>query len=246
MHSPMAFAGYTESLCCAGGTVPADHAAPTTADAAAMINSCMAKSAAWKERVLSVRWLPRAVGDARGRPALRLWLLGLVDMAERTQLQFVGIGTNGAERIIGTTEGRRDLAIQIVTAGDETLEIRSNRDRNPPPKIVAQRWISPIASMRLSESPSAIAVSTGMLGLRGQDGSISTIRIGTRGELREVPFASLARFPVGGNALMRNSSECKGTAKSLGSAPLNWMRGLSELYMVSTCLSPPWASYITC
>jgi hypothetical protein len=183
------------------GVIPPDHSAPTTADTAAMISSCMAKSAAWKERVLSVKWLPRPEGDTRTNPAIRQWLVGMVGMAERTQLQFVAIGRGGAERIIGTSEKRKDLAAEIVTAADETLEIRSNQDQNPAPTIMSQRWISPLASMRLRETPVAMAAVAGLMGLRHRDKSISIIRIGTRGELHQENIASLSGLPFGGDAL---------------------------------------------
>jgi hypothetical protein len=194
------------------GTIPVDHAPPTTTDTAALVSFCLAKSAAWKERVLSVKWLPRP-GDTKGGPEIRQWLFGLVGMAEHTQLQFVAIGAHGAERLIGTVEGTKTLAANIITTGDETLEIRSNHDRNPAPEIVAQRWISPVASLRLREPPSAIAAAAGLLGLRGRDGASSLIEIGTRGELRELPLASLPRLPNGGDALLKELDRAQHNGK---------------------------------
>jgi hypothetical protein len=179
------------------GTIPADHPPPTIADIAAMLSFCFAKSASWKDRVLSVKWLPRPGDDTKGGPVIRQWLFGLVGMAEHTQLQFVAIGPHGAERLIGTVEGTKNLAAKIITAGNETLEIRSNHGRNPAPEVVAQRWISPVASLRLREPPLAIAAAAGLLGLRGRDGTTSLIEISTGGELRALPLASLGRLPNG-------------------------------------------------
>jgi hypothetical protein len=184
------------------GSIPADHAAPTISDAAAMVSACMAKSAAWKERVLSVKWLPRPVGDTKSGPVIRQWLIGLVGTAEHTQLQFVAIGPHGAERLIGTAEGQENLAAHVTTAGNETLEVRSNHNRNLAPEVVAQRWISPIASLRLHELPSAIAANAGLLALRGNDGSTSLVEINAQGDLHAIPLATLARLPNGGASLI--------------------------------------------
>jgi hypothetical protein len=184
------------------GTIPVDHAPPTTADTAAMISVCMAITASWRDRVLSFRWLPRPGDDGRAHSAIRQWLVGLVGLAENTQLQFVAVGSHGGERMVGTAQGVRNIAAHITTAHNETLEIRSNQDENPAPEIVAQRWIAPIASLRLRTPPSAIAPAAGLLGMRGADGTTSLIEFDTLGALRIVPLGSLARLPDGGNTLI--------------------------------------------
>lgn len=184
------------------GVIPPDHAPPGTADTAAMLNKCMFRTASWKQRVLSYQWLPRPVEDTPEEAAVRQWLVGLTDMPADTRLQFVAVSAHGVERAIGETEGLTALAAHITTAKNETLEIRSNHDRNPPPQVAAQRWFSPIATLRLREPPMAVAAGAGLLGMRSHDGAISLLKIGTKGEIHVVPFASLRQLPADVAALV--------------------------------------------
>lgn len=170
------------------GKIPVDHPQPTTADMQAMISKCMAKSAGWKERVLSVLWLPRPPAEARGIPSIRQWMIGLEDMERSTTLQFVAVTAEGRERSIGVIEGRSRLAVQVTTDADETLEIRSSHDQNRLPAVTAQRWITPFASMRLKERPIAIAAAAGLLALRTGDGGTSLIDVNAEGRLHHQSF----------------------------------------------------------
>jgi hypothetical protein len=165
------------------GVIPADHAQPTTADMAAMISKCMAKSAGWKERVLSVNWLPRHPDENRGIPVVRQWLIGLEDLPRSGRIDVVAVAEGGRERSIGVVEGRSRAALQVTTDAHETLELRSSHDDNRSPVVVAQRWISPFATMRVEGTPVAIAAAGGLLGLRGQDGATHLINLGAGGTL---------------------------------------------------------------
>lgn len=166
------------------GTIPADHPSPTTADVAFMISHCMAKSAAWKERVLSVNWLPRPPGDTRGLPAVRQWMLGLQDLPRDTRLEFVAISEGGHERIVGAAEGQVNVAVHITTDARETLEIRSNRNNNPTLSVVAQRWISPFAVLPLHDGHVTVAATAGLLGMRSSEGTTMLVDLSADGKLR--------------------------------------------------------------
>ncbi|MDB5446658.1 MAG: hypothetical protein JWQ97_1975 [Phenylobacterium sp.] len=160
------------------GVIPADHPPPSIGDTAQMLSQCMARSAGWKARVLSVTWLPRPPEDARGLDPVRQWMLGFEDMAPGTRLEFVAVSARGEERSIGVLEGRSSGALHLTTDANETLEVRSNRDDNRLPTVAAQRWLRPFASLRLEEPPVAIAASGGLLAVRNADGVASAVEIG--------------------------------------------------------------------
>ena len=165
------------------GVIPVDHASPTLGDVTEMISHCMAKSAGWKERVLSVRWLPRPVGDLRDRPAIRQWMLGWESLPRSVRLEFVAVNRDGAERSLGAVEGRSSVTMQVTTDGDESLEIRANQDELPLPSVSAQRWIAPLAMLRSDASPVAVATSGGRLVMRDAAGAAMLLDVGDDGGL---------------------------------------------------------------
>jgi hypothetical protein len=177
------------------GVIPAAHPEPTQADMVAMTSKCMAKSAAWKERVLSVLWLPRPVGDARGIPAVRQWMIGLEDLPRSTRLEFLAVTESGRERTVGVIEGRSSVAVQVTTDADETLRIRSSHDHNSRPVVAAQRWITPLAALPLEDAPAAIAASAGRLALRSGDGTTTLVDLGADGKLQAGALAASAVSP---------------------------------------------------
>jgi hypothetical protein len=167
------------------GKIPATHPEPTQADMAAMISQCMAKSAGWKERVLSVLWLPRPLAQARALPSVRQWMIGMEDMPRSTRLEFLAVKAKSKRaRTLGVVEGRSRVAVQLITDADETLQIRSNHDHNKLPVVAAQRWISPFTALRLEDTPTAIAASAGRLALRGRDGETTLVHVGADGKLQ--------------------------------------------------------------
>ncbi len=167
------------------GKIPATHAEPTQADMASMISHCMAKSAGWKERVLSVLWLPRPQAEARALPPVRQWMVGMEDIPRSTRLEFVAVQDKTSHtRTLGVIEGRSRVAVQLITDADETLQIRSNHDDNQLPVVAAQRWISPFTALYLEDAPTAIAASAGRLALRGRDGETTLLHVGVDGKLQ--------------------------------------------------------------
>jgi hypothetical protein len=166
------------------GVIPADHPPPSVADMAQMLSQCMAKSAGWKARVLSILWAPRPPEDARGIDPVRQWLLGFEDLTRETRLEFVAVSERGKERSIGVLEGRSKMALHLTTDANETLEVRSNHDDNRLPTVAAQRWIRPFASLRMEEPPVAIAAARGSIAVRNADGVASLVAIGPDGKLR--------------------------------------------------------------
>lgn len=182
------------------GVIPADHPPPTTADMAFMISHCMAKSAGWKERVFSVKWLPRYPDDRRSIPSVRQWMLGIQEMPRHTRLEFVAVADGRHERILGVIEGQSHVAVYLTTDANETLEVRSNHDENPMPAVAAQRWISPLASLPLHGEPAAIAVVGDLLGVRAADGTTRIVDLRSDGTLHTRPLEG-GRPPQGADRL---------------------------------------------
>lgn len=131
------------------GVIPPDHAPPTLGDTAAMLSTCMAKSAGWKEQVLDVLWLPRPEEARDGIDPLRLWRIGFVDAHRASRLEFVAVRQDGTERLLSVADGRPGAAVQLVTGAEEIVQVRAGAEEYESLPRVSQQWFHPIPASDL-------------------------------------------------------------------------------------------------
>lgn len=163
------------------GVIPPDHAPPTTDDYVQMISQCMAIQDPWGDGVMNLDWLIDPPDLLREFDPIRQWTFGVRELSEGTHLEFVAVALDGTERVIGAINRRQNIAAQITTTADETLQVRMVPRGAAAAPMVFQRWIIPVASITLSESPIAVSASGGMVGLRTSDGETDIIQIDSAG-----------------------------------------------------------------
>jgi hypothetical protein len=187
------------------GVVPPDHDEPTTADRASMISTCMALSAGWREQALSVFWLPRPPDQVRVIEPIRQWQLGFDELPGDVRLEFVALSADGVERAMGTgtSNGRRGLGVELVTAADETLVVRADSTDYQVLPIVRQRWIQPLGAVELSSEPIALAAVAGRVAVQDAEGTITLVALADDGHLNALPLDPADRAP--GLDLLRSS-----------------------------------------
>ncbi len=112
---------------------------------------------------------------------LRQWSIGARDLPEGCRLEFVAVGQDGAERFIGAMDGRRNVAVQIITNANETLRILAGQLISAPTPVVFQRWIVPFASIPLDGVPTALSAAGGVVGVRGSHGETQVVRLAPGG-----------------------------------------------------------------
>lgn len=166
------------------GVIPADRAQPTTADIVEMISDCMAISDPWGEGVLNLGWLIDPPDVLHGFDPIRQWSLGLRELPAGSRVDIVARAANGDTRIVGEIEGRPNVAIQVVTAATETLELRTNGLISAPAPIVVQGWVVPFAQASLDDVPVSVASVGSRIGYVGGDGETRLLDLGPNGELR--------------------------------------------------------------
>jgi hypothetical protein len=165
------------------GVIPPDHEQPTEGVIAEMISQCMSISDPWGDGVMNLDWLvdwPRLLHEF---DPVRQWTIGIRDLPEDVRLEFVAVGPDGEKRVIGATGGRQNIAAQITTSTNETLQIRMAKGLSAPAPVVFQRWIVPFASLPLENAPSAISASDGMVGIRGPNRDTQIVQIAASGVL---------------------------------------------------------------
>jgi hypothetical protein len=165
------------------GVIPADHPPPSVADVAEMINNCMVRTDPWGRGVLNLEWLVDPPHQPRDIDPVRQWTVALRNLAEATRVEFVARGPRRRERVLGVIEGRQNVAAQVTTDADETLQIRTNRPTATPPPVVSQRWVIPFASVPLKDPQRSIASVGGAIAVRGQDGETLLVELGSEGHV---------------------------------------------------------------
>jgi hypothetical protein len=165
------------------GVIPPDHEQPTEGDIAEMISQCMAISDPWGDGVMNLDWLLDPPSLSHEFDPVRQWTIGVRELPEDVRLEFVAVGPDGEERVVGATGGRQNIAAQITTNANETLRIRTAEGLSAPAPVVFQRWIVPFASLPLESVPSAVSASDGMVGVRGPNGDTQVVQIAAGGVL---------------------------------------------------------------
>jgi hypothetical protein len=165
------------------GVIPPDHKPPTAGDILEMISQCMAISDPWGLGVMNLGWLVDPPDLLYEFDPVRQWTIGVRELPEDVRLEFVAVGPNGEERVVGATGGRQNIAVQITTNANETLQIRTAEGLSAPAPVVFQRWIVPFASLPLASVPSVVSASDGMVGVRGPNGDTQVVQIAAGGVL---------------------------------------------------------------
>lgn len=166
------------------GVIPPDHPQPTEDDVAQMISQCMAIRDPWGEGVMNLDWLVDPPDLWRGLDPVRQWTIGAREIPEGVRLEFVAVGLDGAERVVGATDGRQNIAVQITTTAKETLQIRTGDRILAPAPVVFQRWIVPFASIPLEAAPLTVSASGGIIGVSGPNGETQVVQIAAGGMVR--------------------------------------------------------------
>ena len=73
----------------------------------------------WVDPLLDPDYLERQIESGR----LRLWTLGVRDLPEIARVELVAIGPEGRERPLGVIEGRRHVALEVLTKTNESLAV---------------------------------------------------------------------------------------------------------------------------
>lgn len=165
------------------GVVPPNHEEPTGGDILQMISQCMVISDPWGRGVMNLDWLVDPPDLLYEFDPLRQWTIGIQELPRGARLEFVAVGPDGRERIIGVAADRENIAVQITTDANETVRIRTVDSLSAPAPVVIQRWITPFASLSLESGPSAVSASDGMVGVRGHQGDTQIVQIAAGGVL---------------------------------------------------------------
>jgi hypothetical protein len=167
------------------GTVPALRGEPTEAEISLMISRCMAISNPWADGIMNLDWLidPNPPDPLHELDQLRQWTIGARDLPEDARLEFVAVTAGGAERVIGAIGGRRNIAAQVITRADETLQIRTAGTLAAPAPVVSQRWIVPIAALPLDDAPAFVGAAGNQVAVRGAKGDTQVFEL-AEGALR--------------------------------------------------------------
>jgi hypothetical protein len=167
-----------------------------------MISQCMAISDHWGDGIFNLDWLVDPPDLLYELDPLRQWIIGLQELPEDVAIEFVAIGRDGEERVAGTARGSRNIAAQITTRATETLQIRTREGIVAPAPKVFQRWIMPITSLPLDNSPTVISAADGMVGVRGADGDTQVFHIAAGGVLSDGRLINERQLDPGMDRLM--------------------------------------------
>ena len=148
-----------------------------------MISQCMAISDRWGDGIINLDWLVDPPDLLYGLDPLRQWIIGIQELPEDVAVEFVAVGRDGQERVVGMARGSQKIAAQITTRAHETLQIRTREGIAAPAPLVFQRWIIPFASLPLEITPTVISAADGMIAVRGSDGDTQVIHIAAGGVL---------------------------------------------------------------
>ena len=165
------------------GVIPPDHEQPTVGDIAEMLSRCMGISDPWGDGVMNLDWLVDWPDLRYEFEPVRQWTIGVRDLQEDVRFEFVAVGPDGEERVVGATGGRQNFAVQITTNANETLQIRTMGGLSAPAPVVFQRWIVPFASLPLESVPAAVSAFERMVGVIGFDGNTQVVQIAAGGVL---------------------------------------------------------------
>lgn len=80
---------------------------------------------------------------------LRLWTLGLRNLPEIARIELLAIAPGGRERLLGVVEGRRDIALELVTDANETLAMRTERAFTAPAPTLSRSWLYPASDVEM-------------------------------------------------------------------------------------------------
>jgi hypothetical protein len=148
------------------GTIPADHAAPSTGDIAQMLSHCLAISDRWGMGVLNLHWLIDPPDVLHGIDPLRQWTVAARDLPPATPLEFVAVDASGGERRLAAIDVSRHTAVDVFTRATETLQIRTPRGLEAPAPTVWQRWVVPFAELPLEGSGASVVSVGRVIGVR--------------------------------------------------------------------------------
>jgi hypothetical protein len=109
-----------------------------------------------------------------GLDALRLWTVGFALLPEEARIELIAVSKNGGERLLGVVEGQTSAALELVTAADETLALRSDVGFSAPRPLLARSWLFPTSAHDIGFDPSHFAAMGGLIAVAGQD---ETVRI---------------------------------------------------------------------
>jgi hypothetical protein len=98
---------------------------------------------AWVDPLLDPDYLQREVELGR----LRLWTMGLRDLPESARVELLAIGPGGRERLLGVVEGRRNVALEVLTEANESLATRTERAFTAPAPTLTRSWFYPVSNV---------------------------------------------------------------------------------------------------
>ena len=107
----------------------------------------------WVDPLLDPDYLEREV--ERGR--LRLWTLGLRDLPDGARIELLAIGPERRERTVGVIEGRRDVALEVLTDANESLAVRTERGFTAPAPTLTESWFYPVSNVEMNPGAAALA-----------------------------------------------------------------------------------------
>jgi hypothetical protein len=139
-----------------------------------LISECMAISDRWGEGVMNLDWLvdPPDVFVDFGIPPIYEWVVNIDRVEEVDSIDLVAVGPDGARRQLGTArvvEGH--VVAQVVTATDETLEIRTGTPMAGPTPRVSRRVVVPYSSTPVGNDVVAFGFEEGSVGVLRLDGT---------------------------------------------------------------------------
>ena len=107
----------------------------------------------WVDPLIDPDYIERQVVFGRRR----LWTLGLRDLPAIAQVELLAIGPEGRERPLGVIEGRRHVALEVLTEANETLAMRTRRGFDAPAPTLTQSWFYPAATVDMNAGAAVTA-----------------------------------------------------------------------------------------
>ena len=123
---------------------------------------CDSISNPWAHGMTDLGWVdplldPDYDRQQRELGRLRLWTVGLRNLPDTARIELVAVARGGGERLLGIVEGRKQIALELVTEADETLAVRTERAFTAPAPTLSRSWFYPASEIG-TESGSAPSV----------------------------------------------------------------------------------------
>ena len=164
------------------GTVPAEpnqNKDPIALEAEA-ISQCMAISDRWGMGVMNLAWLVDPAEAVFGVENVREWTIAAEEVLNVDQLELVAVGRRGERRLASAPVEGGVLFAQVITAADETLQVRGAVSLAAASPRLFQRWITPVARVPMEAGLVPLAVLDGVLWV-GDEGRVSQVRLPEQG-----------------------------------------------------------------